>query len=127
MCKSSKHILIIESKEDIQKVLKLSLKMDAGWEAIAVSPGSEAIILAQATKPDAIILDATMPNTDILNILQQLQTNSSTKSIPIIAIAQTARCAEQYHFKKLGVAVVVPQLFDPVHLAQYIAKALHWQ
>ncbi|MGD1856120.1 MAG: response regulator [Leptolyngbyaceae cyanobacterium] len=58
---TSKLILVIDDEEPIQKVVGLSLKMEADWQIICASSGQAGIHLAEEHQPDAILLDVMMP------------------------------------------------------------------
>ena len=123
---SSKHILVISDIKDALRVIKLSLQMTVRWEVLTVDSESEGLILADVSRPDAILLDASMLETSRLSFVQALQANSATQHIPVIVIAESARSGVQRQFRQLGVTAVIPQLFEPVDLASHIAEALDW-
>lgn len=122
-----KCILIIGNREDIQKVIKLSIELAVDWEVLSASSGYEGSIVARNRQLDAILLDAGIRDEDGSSALKLLKTNLSTRSIPIIVIAETDRCAEQFYFKNLGATAVVSELFDPANLAREIAQVLNWR
>jgi len=121
---AKKHILIIESQKDLQKILKLSLKMEAGWEVVTVDCEREAAIQLDRIKFDAIILN--LVNGDRLPTLEKLKTNPQSAPIPVIAIGLSDRTGESSYLTKLGAAVVIPQMLNPILLSDRIAKKLNW-
>ena len=121
---AKKHILIIESQKDLQKILKLSLKIEAGWEAVTVDCEREAAMLLDKIEFDAIILN--LVNGDRLPTLAKLKTNPQSAPIPIIAIGLSDRAGESSYLTKLGAAVVIPQMLNPILLSDRIAKKLNW-
>ena len=123
---SSKHILVISETEDALRVIKLSLQMATGWEILTVNSESEGLLLADLSRPAAILLDANLLETSGPSFVQALQANPTTQDIPVIVIAESARSGVQRQFRQLGVAAVIPQLFEPADLARHIAEALGW-
>lgn len=123
---SSKHILVISEIEDALRVIELSLQMASGWEILTVDSEREGLILAEVSQPDAILLDAHMLQTSGPSFVQTLQANPAIQHIPIIVLAESARSGVQRQFRQLGVAAVIPQLFEPIDLAKHIAEALGW-
>lgn len=122
MC--GRNILIVEKRKDIQRVLKLGLEMESPWQIFAASSEREVFNLVEVINFDAVILDTIRD--DRLTIIEQLKSNCLTRKIPIVAIAETDRTGEQCYLQKLGVAVVIPEMFDPICLADRIAKTLNW-
>lgn len=122
----SKLILVIDDEEPIQKVVGLSLKMEADWQIICASSGPEGITLAEASQPDAILLDVMMPEVDGIQTFERLSNNLQTKDIPVILLTAKTGTAEKRLFQKIGVTGVITKPFDPLSLASQIAKLTGW-
>ncbi|MBT9313589.1 response regulator [Leptothoe kymatousa] len=123
---NSKLILIIDDEEPIQKVVRLSLKLEANWQIICASSGLEGIDLAEHHHPDAILLDVMMPEIDGINTFERLNKNVDTQHIPVILLTAKTGTAEKRLFQKIGVTGVITKPFDPLTLASQIAKLLQW-
>ena len=123
---SSRHILAISATADVLKVIKLSLQMTAGWEVLTVNSEREGLVLADVSRPDAILLDTNMPEIGAPSFLQTLQANPATHRIPVFVMAESDRSGVQRQFRQLGATAVIPQLFEPADLARHIAEALGW-
>ncbi len=121
-----KRILIVDDEESIQKVVSLSLKLEARWESITASSGKEGIRQAEVHSPDAILLDVMMPELDGISTFEALGNNPKTKSIPVILLTAKTRTAEKRLFQNIGVAGVILKPFNPLALASEIAKLLDW-
>ena len=123
---SPKRILIVDDEESIQKVVSLSLKLEASWESITASSGKEGIRQAEVHHPDAILLDVMMPELDGVATFEALGNNPKTKAIPVILLTAKTRTAERRLFQNIGVAGVILKPFNPLSLASEIAKLLDW-
>ena len=123
---SPKRILIVDDEESIQKVVSLSLKLEASWESITASSGKEGIRQAEAHHPDAILLDVMMPELDGVATFEALGNNPKTEAIPVILLTAKTRTAERRLFQNIGVAGVILKPFNPLSLASEIAKLLDW-
>ncbi len=121
-----KCILIVDDEESIQKVVGLSLKLEASWESITASSGKEGIAQAEKHHPDAILLDVMMPELDGISTFEALDKNPKTRSIPVILLTAKTRAAEKRLFQTMGVAGVITKPFTPLTLASQIAKLLNW-
>lgn len=123
----SKLILVIDDERPIQQVVGLSLKMAANWQIICASSGQEGIQLAETRQPDAILLDVMMPEIDGIRTFERLNNNLQTKDIPVILLTAKTGTAEKRLFQKIGVTGVITKPFDPLSLANQIAKLIGWQ
>lgn len=121
-----KCILIVDDEESIQKVVRLSLRLEASWESITASSGKEGIAQAEKHYPDAILLDVMMPDLDGISTFEALDKNPKTCSIPVILLTAKTRAAEKRLFQTMGVAGVIIKPFTPLTLASQIAKLLNW-
>ncbi|NER82076.1 MAG: response regulator [Leptolyngbya sp. SIO1D8] len=122
----SKRVLVVDDEESIQKVVSLSLKMEASWEIITASSGQEGINQAELHQPDAILLDVMMPEIDGIATFEALHDNPKTQPIPVILLTAKTGTAEKRLFQKMGVAGVITKPFNPLTLASQIAKLLNW-
>lgn len=124
---TAKRILVIDDEEDIREVAQLSLEMVGGWEVLTAGSGSEGIAKADAEQPDAILLDVMMPDMDGPATFAQMQRHSGTQHIPVILLTAKVQATDQRRFAELGVAGIIAKPFDPMNLANQVAKVLGWK
>ncbi len=124
---ASRRLLLIDDEDDIREVAALSLEAVAGWTVLLASSGEEGLEIAANEKPDAILLDVMMPEMDGPGIFKLLQESETTRAIPVIFLTAKAQSVEQRLLLELGVAGVIAKPFDPLTLAQEIAKILQWK
>lgn len=117
-------ILVIDDEERIQEVIQLSLEILQGWEVLTASSGSEGLLKAQNQKPDAILLDVSMPQMDGFATLEKLRSNSATQTIPVIFLTAKVQLADRQQFAEIGLAGVIIKPFDPLLLADQVTAAL---
>jgi CheY-like chemotaxis protein len=123
----SKRVLVVDNEPYIQEVAKLSLEMVAGWQVLTASSGMEAIATATIERPDAILLDVMMPDMDGLATFAKLQEQAETKDIPVILLTAKIQTADRQYYEKLGIQYAIAKPFDPITLAQEVAKTLGWE
>ncbi len=123
---NTKRILIVDDEESIQKVVSLSLKMEANWESVLASSGAEGIQQAEIHQPDAILLDVMMPVMDGIDTFSALENNPKTRAIPVIFLTAKTQASEKRLFQETGVAGVITKPFEPLALAATISQLLHW-
>lgn len=123
---ADRKILIVDDENDIREVAAMSMEAVAGWNVLQARSGPEGVQLAQQQRPDAILLDVMMPDMDGPSTLQQLQSNASTATIPVIFLTAKVQASDRKRFADLGVAAVLAKPFDPMLLCSQIAEALGW-
>jgi CheY-like chemotaxis protein len=94
------------------------------WAVTTVGSGRDAIALAAADRPDAIVLDVTMPDLDGPDTLRALRAEPTTASIPIVFL--TADVAARARLLDLGAAGVIAKPFDLTLLGDQLEEVLGW-
>jgi len=122
----SKCILIIDDEEGILGLVRASLEARGGWRVLTARSAKEGLACAGAERPDAILLDLTMPDVDGAVTLQQLRANPATRSIPVVLLTAKVQSADWHRFAGLEVQGVISKPFDPLRLAAQISTALGW-
>ena len=123
---SVKRILFIDDEDDIKTLARFCLESEAGWSMIGASGGLEGVAIAENEQPDAILLDAMMPEVDGIETLKRLQLNPKTKHIPAIFITAKAQASDRRRFYSAGAKGVINKPFDSLTLASQIAGFLGW-
>ncbi|MGL6343951.1 MAG: response regulator, partial [Waterburya sp.] len=96
------------------------------WEMLGASNGTDGIAIAETEQPDAILLDAMMPEIDGLQTLAKLRVNPKTKHIPTIFITAKAQASDRRRFYNAGAKGVINKPFDSLTLASQISGFLGW-
>jgi CheY-like chemotaxis protein len=121
-----RRILFIDDEDDIKALAQFCLESEAGWLMMSASNGKEGLELAEKEQPDAILLDAMMPELDGIQTLARLQSNPETKDIPTIFITAKAQASDRRRFYSAGAKGVINKPFDALTLASQIAGFLGW-
>ncbi|ELS03968.1 response regulator containing a CheY-like receiver domain and an HD-GYP domain [Xenococcus sp. PCC 7305] len=124
---SSKLILFIDDEEDIQTLVSFCFDLEIGWQLITASSGEKGIALATVKQPDAILLDAMMPELDGLQTLELLQKSPKTRHIPVIFITAKAQASDRRIFYNAGAKGVIVKPFDSLTLTSQISGFLGWE
>lgn len=122
----SRRVLVVDDDDAIREVVQASLEMVAGWTVAAASSGAEALALATADPPDAIILDVMMPLMDGPTTFAELQADDRTRHVPVVLLTAKVQPAERRRWEGLGVAGVLAKPFDPFGLSVQVADILGW-
>jgi signal transduction histidine kinase/ActR/RegA family two-component response regulator len=76
-------ILLVEDEVSTRELLRRSLET-AGYLVVDTHDGAQVVELVRGLLPDLIILDINIPHVNGWDIMQQLKTDPTVKSIPII-------------------------------------------
>ena len=107
--------LIIEDDTELARVLSLELR-HAGWETFVVDSGRVGLASAIGARPDAVLLDLTLPDIDGVDVCRTLRRVSD---VPIIML--TARGDVQERISGLD-AGADDYLVKPVAPAELLAR-----
>lgn len=123
----TRRVLIVDDEPHIREVALLSLQAIGGWDVIEASSGVEAIAKAKKERPDAILLDVMMPEMDGPTTVEKLRADAATSSIPVVLLTAKVQASDREHFDGLEVSGVIAKPFDPMSLADEVARVLGWE
>ncbi|MGA9382808.1 MAG: response regulator [Phormidium sp.] len=122
----TKRILIVDREPYHQKIVQTCLKTMAGWEVLLARSSSEGLRIAEVEQPDAILLEARMPQINGVTFVEKLHSNPATKSIPVIFLTIEPSLTERSKFLQVGAVGAIAKPFDPMTLVSKITEPLGW-
>lgn len=117
-------VLVVEDDVDIQKVVRMSLKVRGTKDVVVVSNGEECLAVAGELKPDLILLDVMMPKLDGYQTCRRLKQSPETKAIPVIFLTAKAQQFEMKQGLDAGALGYLVKPFDPMTLHDQIVAML---
>jgi CheY-like chemotaxis protein len=120
----TKRIMVVDDEVHIREIVQTCLEAMGGWEVITAASGLEGLVKVGGYELDAIILDVMMPEMDGLSFLAQLKHHSFT--VPVILLTAKANLTRPQQFPTLGIAGAIAKPFNPMLLADQIARILQW-
>lgn len=120
----NRSVLIVDDEADISEIAKISMELAGEWRARVAESGRQAVELAAADQPDAILLDVSMPGLDGPGTLDLLRADPRTRAIPVIFLTAKAQLSEQRQLRSLDVSGLIAKPFDPMALAQHVDRLL---
>ena len=117
-------VLVVEDDVDIQKVVRMSLKVRGTKDVVVVSNGEECLAVAGDLKPDLILLDVMMPKLDGYQTCRRLKQSPETKAIPVIFLTAKAQQFEMKQGLEAGALGYLVKPFDPMTLHDQIVAML---
>ncbi|MBX9747414.1 MAG: phosphate regulon transcriptional regulator PhoB [Hyphomonadaceae bacterium] len=94
------HVLVVEDEEALSQLLKYNLEKEGYQVSVAVD-GEEALVVAQETSPDLVILDWMLPKAPGIEVCRRLRARQETRNTPIVML--TARGEETDRVRGLDI------------------------
>lgn len=121
-----KQILIVDDQEHLRELVQLCLEDLAGWNTLVAESGEECLQILQTERPNAILLDLSMPGMDGFAVYARLRSDPITRSIPVILLTARVMSSDMASFAEMGVAGVIRKPFEPTTLPGKVAEILGW-
>ncbi|MCL2469559.1 MAG: PleD family two-component system response regulator [Alphaproteobacteria bacterium] len=97
----SARILVVDDTPLNLKVLEAKLARDYYFVTTA-SSGPQALEIAQAQRPDLILLDVMMPDMDGFEVCERLKANAVIKHIPVVMVTALSDVKDRVHGLESG-------------------------
>ncbi|MEO0013809.1 MAG: hypothetical protein RLZZ535_2198 [Cyanobacteriota bacterium] len=94
-------ILLVEDNEMNRDMLSRRLQR-RGYEIVIAVDGEQGVAMANSEHPDLILMDMSLPIMDGWEATKNIKANTSTKSIPIIALTAHAMSGDREQAMKAG-------------------------
>ena len=119
-----KRVLIVEDQADIRKLIRMTLEFE-NYEIHEASDGSFGLRMAQAIRPDVLLLDVMMPGMSGPELLAELRRRELVVDIPVILMTAKSMPDELAALMEHAVTGIIVKPFDPISLPSDIA--MYWQ
>jgi two-component system cell cycle response regulator DivK len=119
----SARILVVEDHEDNRRIVR-DLLTSVGYEMIEARTGEDAVRLAEAERPDLILMDIQLPGIDGLEATRRIRESPALQSIPVIAVTSYALSGDDAKVRQAGCDDYVAKPFSPRALLAKIRERL---
>jgi CheY-like chemotaxis protein len=123
---TDRRILVVDDEEHLRKLVQACLEDLGGWETLVAGSGEECLQILQTERPNAILLDLSMPGMDGFAVYDRLQSDPITRSSPIILLTAKVLPSAQAKFAQMAVAGVITKPIQPITLTEEVAEILGW-
>jgi CheY-like chemotaxis protein len=96
-------ILIVEDNEENRDALSRRLQR-RGFEIVMAADGKVGVAMAQAEKPDLVLMDMNMPELDGWEATRQIRAAPETQNLPVIALTSHAMAGDRDRALEAGCA-----------------------
>ena len=108
----SGRVLTVEDHEDNRRIVR-DLLTSVGYEVIEAVTGEEGVRLAEAERPDLILMDIQLPGLDGYEATRRIKANPALRQIPIIAVTSYALSGDDLKAREAGCDAYVTKPFSP--------------
>ena len=98
---TGERILVVEDNEKNMKLFRDVLGAK-GYRTLEATTGSEAVDVASEHTPDLVLMDIRLPDLDGVQALHRLRANTSTATIPVLALTAQAMQGDRERFLAEG-------------------------
>ncbi|MEA2554683.1 MAG: hypothetical protein QOI60_14 [Actinomycetota bacterium] len=116
-------ILVVDDDPVIVRLLEVNFRLD-GFDVATAGRGEDALVLAQETVPDIILLDVMMPGLDGYEVYRRLREIPELEKVPVLFLSARAKDDDRSRGLASGVLDYVTKPFDPSDLVATVRRRL---
>jgi CheY-like chemotaxis protein len=121
MTDDAKHVLVVDDDPDAREYL-ITVLEDNGFTATTANDGTEAIAALEASVPDLVSLDISMPEKSGVAVYRKLKEDERFKSVPVIIITGISEEFERFISSRRQVPPPEGYIAKPVDADQFLRK-----
>ena len=114
-------VLIADDEPHMLKFIEFTLRKGK-FEILKANDGVQALEVAEAQKPNVIVLDVLMPGMDGVTALKSLKKNPVLKRIPVILLTARGHSLDPEEAKKAGASCYLTKPFSPTELLKQVQQ-----
>jgi CheY-like chemotaxis protein len=122
--KKRQRIVVVEDNRDsadsLQKLLEL-----CGYNVTVAYSGQEGLAVIRRTRPDVVLCDIGLPDTDGFTLAREIQKDPATASVRLIAVTAYGNDDDQARSRECGFQLHLVKPVDPEVLLQKLAETAH--
>lgn len=116
-------ILVVDDQELVRAAIVAAMKRE-GYQVSEATNGAEGLKLACQQLPHLIISDTVMPRMDGFEMFRALQSQTATKTMPVIALSSRATPEEEARLLDAGYFDFIAKPINPIRLTSRVRRAL---
>jgi two-component system, cell cycle response regulator DivK len=120
----SKRILMVEDTEDNRQILR-DLFAGTDYELLEAADGAAGLAMAQAHRPDLILMDIQLPVLDGYETTRRIKADPALSAIPVIAVTSYALSGDERKARAAGCDAYIAKPFSPRQLLAKVREFLN--
>ncbi len=122
----TKTLLLINSEPNVREVVQACLMDVGGWNVLTAGSLLEEFQQVVQHPPDAIIWELPTPGMDECRVLQQLRTQPTTQTIPVVLLTPRVKWLDSQLLQQYQIVGIISNSIEPTMLSEQIASLLGW-
>jgi two-component system alkaline phosphatase synthesis response regulator PhoP len=115
--------LIVDDDKEIVRIVRAYLEQ-AGFHALTAYNGETALHVIRRDRPDLVVLDLMLPDSDGWNITRIVRSDSALANLPIIMLTARVEDGDKITGLELGADDYIPKPFNPNELVARVRAVL---
>jgi CheY-like chemotaxis protein len=116
-------ILIADDQPDLVGLVRALLEWE-GYAVVEACDGTDALVQAQAQKPDLIVMDVRMPKMNGLEVLERLHADPALVHIPVVMLSVLTGYPEVKTALERGAVAYLGKPFELPEMARLVRQVL---
>ena len=116
-------VLLVDDEPDLVELIEYALTAE-GFRVLTASNGAEGLALAEAERPDLIVLDIMMPRMNGIELTERLRENGQLRLTPIIMLTARTGEGDEVAGLEAGADDYLPKPVSPRRLVSRIRALL---
>jgi CheY-like chemotaxis protein len=116
-------VLIVEDNADNRDIYRTILEFHA-FTVLEAEDGADGIAIAQAERPDLILMDISIPIIDGLDATRRLKQDPATAAIPIVALTAHAQREDEMRAMEAGCDSYLAKPVEPHRVVAEVRRLL---
>ena len=92
-------VLVVEDERDLTTLLRYNLEKE-GYRVAEAHDGEEALLMLNEERPDLVLLDWMMPETNGYELLRRLRKEEVTARLPVIMVTAKTEEGSRVHARR---------------------------
>jgi two-component system cell cycle response regulator DivK len=120
---NEQRILVVEDQEDNRTILR-DLLTSAGFKVLEAATGEEGVRMAEAHRPDLVLMDIQLPILDGYDATRRIKAQEALRAVPVIAVTSYALSGDEDKARAAGCDAYVTKPFSPRALLAVVRSHL---
>ena len=116
-------VLTVDDDPAMLRLLEVNFRLE-GFVVDSATRGDEALAIAEATPPAAVLLDMMMPGMDGLEVCRRLRALPGLAEVPVIFLSARVRDDDEPEDPTLGPVTHLSKPFDPQLLVGLVRRRI---
>jgi two-component system, cell cycle sensor histidine kinase and response regulator CckA len=120
---SGQTVMVVEDNPITRKMVRVALESE-GYRVVEADDGRSALAVAAERRPDLLVLDYVLPDTDGLRLLEELRLQAGCESLPALLVTGMVSRLAELRAKADDFTQFLPKPIEPSRLLEVVQAHL---